>query len=125
VSVSGNPTLWGGAVFAEEGVSGMPKEMESLRDGIDAVDEEIVRRLDERARLARRIGEIKLAEGLEAYVPARERKVLDRVSGLSRRSPTRRHGSLSAQASSSSRRRRSRKSSQGSSGARPSTGSWR
>src|SRR4028118_1178906 len=58
--------------------------MEGLRDGIDAVDEEIVRLLDERARLARRIGEIKLAEGLEAYVPARERKVLDRVSSLSR-----------------------------------------
>src|ERR687894_434378 len=58
--------------------------MEGLRDGIDAVDEEIVRLLDERARLARRIGEIKHAEGLEAYVPARERKVLDRVSSLSR-----------------------------------------
>jgi chorismate mutase/prephenate dehydratase len=71
-------------MFAEEGDSGTPKEMASLRDGIDAVDEEIVRLLDERARLARRIGEIKLAEGLEAYVPARERKVLDRVSSLSR-----------------------------------------
>ena len=58
--------------------------MEGLRDGIDTVDEEIVRLLDERARLARRIGEIKHAEGLEAYVPARERKVLDRVSSLSR-----------------------------------------
>ncbi len=71
-------------MFAEEGVPETPKEMEGLRDGIDTVDEEIVRLLDERARLARRIGEIKLAEGLEAYVPARERKVLDRVSGLSR-----------------------------------------
>lgn len=57
--------------------------MDGLRDGIDAVDEEIVRLLDERARLARRIGEIKLAEGLETYVPARERKVLDRIFRLS------------------------------------------
>src|SRR5918999_5149126 len=69
-------------MFAEEGDSGTPKEMASLRDGIDAVDEEIVRLLDERARLARRIGEIKLAEGLEPYAPARERKVLDRISLL-------------------------------------------
>jgi chorismate mutase / prephenate dehydratase len=71
-------------VFAEEGVAGTPDELEGLRADIDTVDEEIVRLLDERARLARRIGEIKLAEGLEAYVPARERKVLDRVSLLSR-----------------------------------------
>ncbi len=55
-----------------------------MRAGIDAVDEEIVRLLDERARMARRIGEVKLAEGLETYAPARERKVLDRISLLSR-----------------------------------------
>ena len=71
-------------MFAEEGVAGTPGELEGLRAGIDAVDEEIVRLLDERARLARRIGEIKHAEGLEVYAPARERKVLDRVSLLSR-----------------------------------------
>jgi chorismate mutase/prephenate dehydratase len=71
-------------VFAEEGAAGTPKELEGLRAAIDAVDEEIVRLLDERARLARGIGEIKHAEGLEAYAPARERKVLDRISLLSR-----------------------------------------
>jgi chorismate mutase/prephenate dehydratase len=71
-------------VFAEEGVPGTPKELEGLRVSIDAVDEEMVRLLDERARLARRVGEIKHAEGLEIYVPARERKVLDRISLLSR-----------------------------------------
>jgi chorismate mutase/prephenate dehydratase len=69
---------------AERGVAGTPEELEDLRVGIDAVDEEIVRLLDERARLARRIGEIKLAGGLEAYAPARERKLLDRISLLSR-----------------------------------------
>src|SRR5215217_2937278 len=56
--------------------------MDGLRAGIDAIDEEIVRLLDERARRGRRIGEIKLAQGLEAYAPARERKVLDRISLL-------------------------------------------
>jgi chorismate mutase / prephenate dehydratase len=58
-------------------------EMGSLRAGIDSVDEEIVRLLDRRARLARRVGEIKQRNGLEAYAPAREREVLNRVSALS------------------------------------------
>jgi chorismate mutase/prephenate dehydratase len=71
-------------VFAEEGVAGTPKELEGLRASIDVVDEEMVRLLDERARLARRVGEIKHAEGLDIYAPARERKVLDRISLLSR-----------------------------------------
>ena len=60
-----------------------PDEMQTLREGIDAVDEEIVRLLDRRAWLARRIGEIKHKNGLAAYAPARERAVLDRVATLS------------------------------------------
>jgi chorismate mutase / prephenate dehydratase len=60
-----------------------PNELEELRDGIDSVDEEIVRLLDRRARLARRIGEIKQKNGLQAYAPARERAVLNRVMALS------------------------------------------
>ncbi|HET6689074.1 MAG TPA: chorismate mutase, partial [Rubrobacter sp.] len=56
--------------------------MEALRQGIDSVDEEIVRLLDRRAWLARRIGEIKHENGLAAYAPARERAVLDRVATL-------------------------------------------
>ena len=60
-----------------------PGEMDGLRAGIDAVDARIVKLLDERARLARRIGEVKLAKGLPAYVPSRERKVLNRVAELS------------------------------------------
>ena len=61
---------------------GTKDEMEALRAGIDGVDDEIVRLLDRRARLARRIGEIKQENGLEAYAPARERAVLDRVATL-------------------------------------------
>ena len=57
-------------------------EMGALRAGIDSVDQEIVRLLDQRARLACRIGEIKREYGLEAYAPARERAVLDRVAAL-------------------------------------------
>jgi chorismate mutase / prephenate dehydratase len=78
-------TLLRGTMFVEKrGGPEAPGEMENLRTRIDAVDGEIVRLLDERARMARRIGEIKLAGGLEAYAPARERKVLDRVGALSR-----------------------------------------
>jgi chorismate mutase/prephenate dehydratase len=58
-------------------------ELGDLRAGIDSVDEEIVRLLDRRARLARRIGEIKQSNGLQAYAPARERAVLNRVRALS------------------------------------------
>lgn len=58
------------------------EELDGLRDGIDEVDAEVVRLLDRRARLARRIGEIKHQRGLEAYAPARERRVLDRVAAL-------------------------------------------
>jgi chorismate mutase / prephenate dehydratase len=61
---------------------GTKDEMDALRAGIDEVDEKIVRLLDQRARLARRIGEIKQENGLEAYAPARERAVLDRVTSL-------------------------------------------
>jgi len=69
----------------EVGVADLPpgKEMEEIRQGIDAVDEEIVRLLDQRAWLARRIGEIKHQIGLAAYAPAREKAVFDRVAALS------------------------------------------
>jgi chorismate mutase / prephenate dehydratase len=55
------------------------EEMGALRAEIDSLDEEIVRLLDRRARLARRVGEIKQRNDLEAYAPAREREVLNRV----------------------------------------------
>jgi chorismate mutase / prephenate dehydratase len=69
----------------EASVADVPpgKEMGEIRLRIDEVDEEIVRLLDRRAWLARRIGEIKHQNGLAAYAPARERAVLDRVDALS------------------------------------------
>lgn len=62
----------------------IPGDMDAHREGIDAVDAEIVRLLDRRASLARKIGEFKKENGLPTYVPSRERKVLDRVASLSR-----------------------------------------
>ncbi|MGB3682021.1 MAG: prephenate dehydratase [Rubrobacteraceae bacterium] len=67
-------------MFAKD--NGKPEDMDDLRVGIDAVDEEIVRLLDRRARLAHKIGEIKRARGLDIYSPARERRVMDRIVGL-------------------------------------------
>lgn len=67
---------------SEEVARGASEELDGLRAGIDAVDEKIVGLLDERARLVRRVGEIKSRDGLDTYVPARERRVLDRVADL-------------------------------------------
>ena len=69
-------------MLAEDGKA-VPQEMDGLRVEIDAVDAELVALLDRRARAARRIGELKQAQGLDAYVPARERRVMNRVFDLS------------------------------------------
>ncbi len=53
--------------------------MRALRDRIDALDEQIVALLNERASCALEIGEIKKAVGMEIYQPGREKDVLDHV----------------------------------------------
>ncbi|MGI8866147.1 MAG: prephenate dehydratase domain-containing protein, partial [Rubrobacteraceae bacterium] len=70
-------------MFAEESARSAQEEMDPLRQEIDAVDTEIVALLDRRARAARRIGELKQQQGLDTYVPSRERKVMNRVFELS------------------------------------------
>jgi len=57
-------------------------ELARLRQAIDEVDAELVRLLDERARLAREVGEIKARNSIEVYAPGRESQVLKRVGGL-------------------------------------------
>lgn len=54
----------------------------ALRARIDALDEELVRLLNERASCALAIGEAKQALGLEIYQPEREREVLEHVARL-------------------------------------------
>jgi chorismate mutase/prephenate dehydratase len=53
------------------------QELGSLRDGIDAIDGELLRLINERAKLAHRIGEIKQGN---IYRPEREAQVLRRVA---------------------------------------------
>jgi len=56
-------------------------DISDIRRRIDTLDEEIVRLINERAECAQRIGEAKLSSDRPAYVPERERQVLERVAG--------------------------------------------
>ena len=55
------------------------KEIDRIRDAIDRVDEVIVRLLNQRAKYAIEIGEIKGVLGLPIYAPEREQQVLHHV----------------------------------------------
>jgi len=54
-------------------------EIERLRARIDAVDDAIVARLNERAELVEQVGKAKQAEGSSVYEPTRERRIVDRL----------------------------------------------
>jgi len=70
----------------------LPKEeLGELRKQIDALDEalvadlnRVVERLNERASVAVRIGQVKAAHNLEVWSPSREEEVLARAAGLSK-----------------------------------------
>lgn len=53
--------------------------MRALRDRIDALDEQLVALLNERAACALEIGDIKRTLGMAIYQPGREKDVLDHV----------------------------------------------
>jgi chorismate mutase-like protein len=54
----------------------------ALRTEIDAIDGRIVQLLNDRARIAGRIGDTKQAAGLPVVEPAREQKVVEKVCGM-------------------------------------------
>ena len=58
-------------------------ELTRLRDAIDRVDEVIVRLLNQRAKYAIEIGELKGILGLPIYAPEREKDVLAHVERTS------------------------------------------
>jgi chorismate mutase/prephenate dehydratase len=62
------------------------EEIKRLRAEIDVIDEEILRLLNKRAKLAKSIGEIKKQLNLEIHSPEREREVIDRLVKLNRNS---------------------------------------
>jgi chorismate mutase/prephenate dehydratase len=54
-------------------------EIERLRARIDAVDDAILARLNERAELVAEVGRAKQAEGAAVYEPTRERRIVERL----------------------------------------------
>jgi chorismate mutase / prephenate dehydratase len=54
--------------------------IDKLRHRIDAIDDELLRLLARRAQAAREIGRAKAAGGRHVYVPAREKKILERLN---------------------------------------------
>jgi chorismate mutase-like protein len=56
-----------------------PPDLEELRRGIDAVDQQILKLLHERVRLVMAVGDYKRERGIPVYDPARERALLDRL----------------------------------------------
>ncbi len=59
-------------------------ELEALRAEIGRVDEAIVSLIDERLRLARRVGELKRTVGMGVLDPSREAAVVRRAGALAR-----------------------------------------
>lgn len=58
------------------------EQLQALRVSLDELDTRMVELINERARLAQQIGQVKAAAGERVYVPDRERQVLERVTGL-------------------------------------------
>ena len=56
--------------------------LEDLRQKIDAIDREIVERLNHRVLLASKIGRIKSEAGVDMYVPVREEEVFQRLEQI-------------------------------------------
>jgi chorismate mutase-like protein len=63
------------------------RTLDDLRNDIDRVDEVLVRLLNERARVACEIGQIKKALGIEIYQPEREKQVLAHVRNVACEGP--------------------------------------
>lgn len=59
------------------------RDLERLREAIDRVDEVLVKLLNQRARYAIEIGEVKAVLGMEIYLPEREKRVLSNVERVS------------------------------------------
>ena len=58
--------------------------VDELRKKVDELDAELVKRLNERTRIALEIGKAKDRRQEDGYAPAREKAVLDRVTGLNK-----------------------------------------
>lgn len=60
------------------------KYLDQIRRQIDSIDEDLIRLLSKRGRLATEVGRIKKEKGKPIYVPSREKVVFDRIVSLNR-----------------------------------------
>ncbi|OFQ97016.1 chorismate mutase [Alloscardovia sp. HMSC034E08] len=67
---------------ASDTVIAATREIEQLRQNIDAIDDEIVRLLARRFEITEKVGRLKAAAGFAALDAAREERQLARMSGL-------------------------------------------
>jgi len=66
------------------GILAPMKELDTHRINIDNIDKEILDLLNRRAKEAMAIGEIKKAKGQPLYVPSREKKIFERLTGINK-----------------------------------------
>jgi chorismate mutase len=64
---------------AGKGVLTLMDNIDDLRDRMDAIDDELLRLFNERAKLALEIGRVKKDLGLPIYVPSREEQIITRI----------------------------------------------
>jgi chorismate mutase/prephenate dehydratase len=64
--------------------SSRPVNIAALRTRIDRLDKELVKLMNERARLSAEIGQAKATEGQAAYLPSREEEVLAQVTAANK-----------------------------------------
>jgi chorismate mutase len=62
-----------------EGVLNPMDNIDDLRERIDAIDDELLKLFNERAKLALEIGRMKKDLGLPVYIPSREEQIITRV----------------------------------------------
>ena len=55
-------------------------DLDALRKEIDAIDQELLERLNRRVELAQKVGHYKLERGMEVYVPSREEEVFGKLT---------------------------------------------
>jgi chorismate mutase/prephenate dehydratase len=69
-------------------------DLKAIRDHIDAIDEQLIRLLNERAELVLKVAEVKKKAGLDIYVPGREEALLRKLCQIN----TTQHGKLTEKA---------------------------
>lgn len=58
------------------------QELSNLRKEIDRIDEQLLSLINQRAKLAKHVGEIKKLHNLPVFVPSREREIFDRLEKI-------------------------------------------